>query len=296
MRVTSLTYTQILHWADAFHRRHRRWPTLYDGPVPGTVDVTWRRIDSALRLGLRGLLGGSSLSELLAAERGVRKSSSLPPLTLAQVLAWADSHRRRTGRWPVIDSGPIAEDPEETWRRIDSDLRLGLRKLPGDSSLAQLLARRRGARNSSRLPRLSVHQILIWADAHCRRTGRWPTDRTGDIPEARGETWGAVQAALQFGRRGLPGGDTLARLLARERGVRNSKDPPALRVAEILRWASAYQRRTGTRPSLRSGSIPEAPGETWAMIDRAMRKGQRGLPGGVSLFRLMQQAEARKEA
>jgi hypothetical protein len=290
-----LTYTQILRWADAFHQQQRRWPTLYDGPVPGTVDVTWRRIDSALRLGLRGLLNGSSLSQLLADERGVRKRSCLPPLTVGQILAWADGHQRRIGRWPAIDSGPIAEAPEETWRRIDSALRMGLRALPGGSSLAQLLARRRGARNHSRLPRLSVRQILIWADAHYRRTGAWPTYKNGDILEARGETWGAVQAALQMGRRGFPGGDTLARLLARERGVRNFKDPPMLHLEEILRWVIAYQRRSGGWPTTCAGPILEATGETWAMVDRALRKGKRGLAGGMSLFRLVQQTAAQKE-
>jgi hypothetical protein len=295
MRPTPLTFSQILHWADAFHRRHRRWPTSRDGPIPSTADATWRRIDSALRLGLRGLPGGSSLAQLLADERGVRKPGYLPPLTVQQILSWADSHRRRTGRWPTMESGPIAETPGETWRRIDSDLRLGLRKLPGGSSLAQLLARRRGARNSQGRPPLSVRQVLIWADAHHRRTGRWPTNDAGDIPEARGETWGAVQAALQRGRRGFPGGDTLPRLLARERGVPNTKDPPLLDITEIFRWAAAYHRRTGEWHTAESGPIPKAPGQTWSMVNRALVNGKRGLPGRTSLFQLLQQRSGSPE-
>jgi hypothetical protein len=36
---------------------------------------------------------------------------------------------------------------------------------------------------------------------------------------ALGQTWLALDSALRNGHRGLPGGDSLARLLARERGV-----------------------------------------------------------------------------
>ena len=43
--------------------------------------------------------------------------------------------------------------------------------------------------------------------------------RSGPISEAPGETWGAVDAALQKGSRGLPGGSSLALLLADKRGA-----------------------------------------------------------------------------
>jgi hypothetical protein len=60
-----------------------------------------------------------------------------------------------------------------------------------------------------------VEQILAWADAHNARTGSWPHARSGPIPEAPGEKWAKVHSALRDGHRGLPGGDTLARLLRR---------------------------------------------------------------------------------
>jgi hypothetical protein len=68
-------------------------------------------------------------------------------------------------------------------------------------------------------PALTVKQILTWADAHRARTGRWPSARSGRVDGGDGETWGAVNFALAKGFRGLPGGDTLARLLQRERGL-----------------------------------------------------------------------------
>jgi hypothetical protein len=36
-------------------------------------------------------------------------------LTVAQILARADRHRRRTGRWPGRDSGRVAGAAGETW-------------------------------------------------------------------------------------------------------------------------------------------------------------------------------------
>jgi hypothetical protein len=62
-------------------------------------------------------------------------------------------------------------------------------------------------------PPLTVEQILAWADAHQARTGHWPSSESGAIPETRSETWAKVHSALREGHRGLPGGDTLARLL-----------------------------------------------------------------------------------
>jgi hypothetical protein len=68
-------------------------------------------------------------------------------------------------------------------------------------------------------PALTVKQILAWADAHHGRTGQWPSARSGPVAGSEGETWDSVNAALVGGFRGLPGGESLARLLQRERGM-----------------------------------------------------------------------------
>jgi hypothetical protein len=64
-------------------------------------------------------------------------------------------------------------------------------------------------------PKLTVAQILRWADAHHERTGTWPAAGSGPVREAPGLTWLAVNGALSKGLRGLPGGDSLAQLLMR---------------------------------------------------------------------------------
>jgi hypothetical protein len=286
-RLPPLTEVEILAWADAHQTRTGSWPTADSGAIPNSSGEKWLSVDTALRLGLRGLPGGSSLAQLLAQHRGVRNRKDLPPLTEEAILAWADAHRARTGSWPHARSGPIAEAPGETWTAVDMALRHGLRGLPGDSSLALLLAERRAVRNAWGRPNLSSERILALVDAHHQRTGQWPNLESGAILEAPGETWVGIDQALKHGWRGLPGGSSLVELLAVERGVRNRVNLPHLNRKRILQWAVVFHRRTGAWPTAASGPIPEAPGDTWNMIDEALRYGRRGLRGGSSLARLL---------
>src|SRR5262249_41636936 len=100
-----LSVDPILQWADAHHARTGHWPRIESGPILESHGDTWVAINHALRQGTRGLPGGSSLAKLLNAERGVRYNVTAPPLTRKQILAWADSHRKRMGNWPTMESG-----------------------------------------------------------------------------------------------------------------------------------------------------------------------------------------------
>ena len=242
--------------------------------------------------GIRGLPGGSSLPRLLAARRGVRNRKSLPPLTVERILAWADAHRVRTGRWPRYQSGPIPEAPGETWNAVDSALRAGIRGLPGNSSLAQLLVEWRGVRHAHhppsfdrprdpglgrRLPR--EHRALANARLRPHRRGTRRDLDGGQLGAVQGDS--GTSGRIVVGPAPGPGA----------RG-RNHMDLPPLSVPEILRWAEAHRERHGTWPTLRSGPIPEAPGESWINVQAALDQGTRGLPGGSSLARLLAAARS----
>jgi hypothetical protein len=136
-------------------------------------------------------------------------------------------------------------------------------------------------------PPLSTELVLRWADAHRRRTGRWPTCDSGDVFGVPGQTWQAVNRALFVGSRGLPGGSSLARLLARHRGKRNKAAAPRLREEQILLWADRHYRRTGLWPTPASGPVAEAPGENWRALASALWAGNRGLHGGDTLRRFL---------
>ena len=106
-------------------------------------------------------------------------------LTIQRILAWADAHHGRTGKWPSQQTGPIDASPGETWIAVDTALRKGNRGLIGGSSLARLLAKKRGVRNRLAMPPLTIEQILVWADTHhaeqdngrLRAADLWKTSR-----------------------------------------------------------------------------------------------------------------------
>lgn len=284
-----LTERQILEWADVFQKVHGFMPYLDSGPIDGAPGDTWEKIDTALRNGFRGLPGGSSLSRLLRAERGI-DTHRRPLLTISGILAWADALHKACGVWPDYDSGPVAGAPGETWKHIDLALSEGTRGLPGGLSLAKLLAARRDVRNV--YARLSEEEIVGWAQAHIQRTGKRPHSRSGAVVEAPGEKWKALDAALTKGSRGLPGGSSIAKLLGAN-GIERVSTPKQpyrpLSIDQIVAWATAYARAHGVWPSANSGRIPEAPRETWAGINTALRVGNRGLPGGNSLQSLFEE-------
>lgn len=286
-RPPPLTVKRILSWADSFHAKTRRWPNKYCGWVEGSFEEKWSRIDGALAGGYRGLPGGSSLAQLLSEYRGVRNPRRLPKLTEHDILAWADKHHKRTGRWPNYASGPLVDSPGDSWLALDSVLRQGHRGLPGGSSLARLLAEWRGVRNLMALPRMTVRQILVWIDAFYDRIGDWPHYASGEIPEAPGETWLAVDSALRYGQRGMPGGSSLAKLLDERRDVRNIRDLPPLTLKQVLTWADLYHKQTERWPTQDSGLIAGGRGETWKGVQTCLQKGGRGLPGGASLARVL---------
>jgi hypothetical protein len=289
-RVTlRLTVLLILSWADDHFAHTGRWPCITTGFVLANRNEKWHRLDEALNRGYRGLPKGSSLAKLLRDKRGVRNPQLAPPLTQSQILKWARAHQQRTGAWPTQDSGDLPDVPAENWGHINMSLWAGRRGLPGGDSLAQLLARHVGRRNFKALPPLSIWRILQWADEHKRRTGEWPKESSGQVLGAAGERWSAIAHALGRGRRGLPGGSSLAVLLGEHRGKRNRAHPPLLQLERVLSWAKAHHKRTGRWPTALTGPIPEASGESWNAIDKALMRGRRGLPGGLTLAQLLRE-------
>jgi hypothetical protein len=123
------------------------------------------------------------------------------------------------------------------------------------------------------------------------RAGRWPSCTGKQVHGAPGETWVNVNQALTKGLRGLPGGDTLPRLLARERGRRHIHAQPRLTA-----WALAHRARTGRWPNAKSGPVEGAPGETWSAVREALRQGLRGLPRGSLPWLLARRFGARNPA
>ena len=69
------------------------------------------------------------------------------------------------------------------------------------------------------------------------------------------------------------------------RGLPADSSLPPVHPRQILAGAKAHKQRTGRWPHEKSGPVMEAPRETWAGVNAALREGLRGLPGGTTLFR-----------
>jgi hypothetical protein len=215
-----LTKRDIWRWAKAHYERTGKWPRRDSGPIIGGPDLSWSTVDRCLKKGGHGLSGDYSLSQLIKDHGGQQNlRRAVPNLTRRQVLDWADHHYQITGTWPDRDTGPVLASPRIAWGTIDKRLRNGGLDLPGGSSLTQLLREARGVWDRRGKPRLTYKRILQWSDAHYNRYGRWPVTLSGELHNAPGEDWAAIDVALRDGRRGLPGGYSLARLLHDHRKV-----------------------------------------------------------------------------
>src|SRR5262249_40977985 len=160
---------------------------------------------------------------------------AVPALSVDQIVAGADAFNERTGEWPKQKHWPevIPASGGETWGNVIQAIAKGLRSFPGRGTLFDLLAKHRGVRNVGHLPPLTPMQILMWVDAYYAAHGEWPTCRCPQqaIPDTGGERWFNVDQALRKGLRGLPGGSSLPRLLAKHRNVPNLKKRIAARMS-----------------------------------------------------------------
>ncbi|MCH7700475.1 MAG: hypothetical protein IID37_02190 [Planctomycetes bacterium] len=161
--------------------------------------------------------------------------------------------------------------------------------MEGGTSRPKLLADKRGRRNLQDLIPLTESLILRWATAHRKRTGNWPTVDSGVIPDAPNpqETWRRVENAMAKGRRGMPGGSSIAKLLLEHRKKRHLHRQPRLTIKQILIWIDAHYWRTQKCPRSHDGLIYGTQQEKWRNIDNGLRYGLRGLKDGSSIARLI---------
>jgi hypothetical protein len=153
-RKPPLTVPLILEWADAHQARTGTWPRKTSASVKvGYLGDNWLKIDNALKLGQRGLKGGSTLAHLLVEARRLQPALSAP-LAEETVLAWAARHYAETGRWPTEESSAVPGEKGENLKNIGMALRQGLRGLPGGSRLARLLEKGAAARSERDLEQL----------------------------------------------------------------------------------------------------------------------------------------------
>jgi hypothetical protein len=168
------------------------------------------------------------------------------------------------------------------------------KKLQIRNSTAEFLIFTRQSGENSIEVRVAKETVWLsqkrWVQSYVSRHGKYPEQLSGTIEEAPQETWGGVDSALVGGYRGLPAGSSLAKL--RQSLVADGKLPdleaPQYSIETIAGWLRAHGARHGEYPSVRSGTVEDAPNETWIKVHHALRRGHRGLPGGTTLAKFKQ--------
>ena len=187
--------------------KHGRWPSSSSGSIDGSND-TWNAVDNALRRGIRGLPGNSSLPKLLGRQKR-------PPLTKEWIVEQAIIHHEATGKWPSRNSGPLLGIADESWLHIDNALRNRSRGLTDSTTLSRFLESHGLKRRP--LP-LTTSWIAEQAIAFHKRNGEWPKTNSGKVCESVEDTWSIVNQALRKGSRGLPGGSSLKQFVSKLKG------------------------------------------------------------------------------
>lgn len=147
-----LTESHIWKAAQNWFTQEYQWPSQHTvGEIPELPGYNWNSINSALRVGGRGLPRGSSLSKLLTSH-GATNRGSKSNLTEDHIWEAAQAWYTRTGRWPSNSTkGKIPKLPGYNWNAIGHLLYVGGRGLLGKSSLSKLLlSRGSNHRGSSR--------------------------------------------------------------------------------------------------------------------------------------------------
>lgn len=260
--------------------------------------------DDSARAGLSGVPAATLPRPALRA----RTNTSIKPLLSAQQIEqWLKTFRAKEGRWPQLSDKHVwaGETPawmlvsDETWSGIDTALHRGSRGLEAFKGQTLLQFRRSLGLNDH----LTEDQLRIWILAYQEKMGRWPArdardvwmrDTAGEWHLVPNETWGALDDALRYGRRGLEAwrGSTLAGFRKRLGLDR------ALTEDRIVEWMRLFHDKEGRYPTARdrtvwildatTGGWRALPSETWAAISSALHQGGRGLKAlkGCTLWQL----------
>ena len=305
----------IKHAAIAHHAKTGEWPKqhsgeIFDDPLQGN---TWRAVYLAIQRRSRGLGQANLPDEVkglasLLEWQGLTVSlfSETRNLTVDDITALAKAHHQRTGKWPVQSSGEILDGPLkcDKWGNIDAAIKRRQRGLdqgglPDEVKGLISLLEWQGLTIShlSKTKVLSVKDIVVTAKAHHQKTGKWPTEHSGEIKvgKLKGDKWVNISAAISARGRGLAqtklpySVKTIGSFLEWQGlKVTHLSKTKILKVTDIITAAKAHRAQAGEWPHTSSGDIKVAPlkGDRWASICAAIRQrgrslDQAGLPDEV---------------
>jgi len=236
-------------------------PNRDSGPLANFPDITWEMIDDAFLA-----KGGKAKISL---ERLLIDAGLAAPITSNQIFESALLHMVENDcSWPSAQTGgTVINMPEKTWHDISNlFLRGDLEEYPAEYSIPLFI------KDKVR------EQAVKFLDQH----GRLPTNEDGPIPDYEFVTLGMINDAF------LNGGASKISLegVFVETGLLE-KD---LDYNEDIIWNMMLEYLGNSKPPVfptpHSKDACPIEGETWQMLNHYLEKGQKGLPGKSSLFKL----------
>lgn len=247
-------------------------------PVPGLPGHSWSSLGAALERGSYGLPGGSSLSKIADSIYLDRVKISLTEELIVESIK---VYLEQTGNLPHSHNKDFVPNLlNYNWVTIDAALKFGRYGLPGNSSLAILLNT-----HFSEQKALTEENIVKSMVIYHEQTGKWPTSITsGKAPGLGDHTWGSLNSSLKRGSHGLSvSGSSIPKLLNKYLSERKN-------LTEDLIWevAQEWLKQTGKWPNIGVvGKINHLKNMTWALVNKSLKEGLHGLPGGSSLLKLL---------
>jgi hypothetical protein len=142
-------------------------------------------------------------------------------------------------------------------------------------------------------PNLTKEIIINWVRSYIDKHKRKPYKSDGIVEFAEGEfkgiIWNSINSALNRGNRGLPGNSSLSDLIEENFDIKNPKNAPQLSENSICDLIQTFIDLYERKPQSTDENVPGIEGLSWANIDRRLREGSYGLPGGSSLAQLIRE-------
>jgi hypothetical protein len=278
-----LTVGMVRDAIRAFHAQHGRFPVVgRDGVSP--LGITWTTLSLHLTDGRRGLPGGSTLAKEIEAVR--REMGLKPPEpTRELVLKAIEEYRDETGGYPIQQTRGEIPTLGMSWMVLAKRLRAGL--LGGGVTLVGLIEEvrtHRGELAPGKKPKLTLAMVHEAIRAFYREHGRRPTTLKDERPCRLGLAWRTLNNAIKLGQRGLPGGTTLLEECEVALGPAAFGVKPTLTIEAVHEAIRAFYREHGERPMTKT-QLPCGLGIAWSTLQNCLAHGERGLPGGSSLYR-----------
>lgn len=315
----TLTHEKIIETGWAIYRAIGKRMTNKDlfpilhGPLAGT-GLNAHKIDAALLKGRHSLKGGEHLTGLLTAAkipkvrtRRTSRPSYVPrfkdnyrgTLNHKKIINTCWAYYEATGqRLTERDTDPIVHGDLAgtglTGCAVDGALRHGFHGLPGKQTLAEL-------QSSAGIPGGCYTGFLTYLDivhtdwVFFQKTGKH-ISRADISPIEEGSLAGtgltgcAIDNALRRGLNGLPGGESIGKIVSQaEIGALKITHKKIIMSAwEIFRKTSRRMTRADMQP-VTLGPL-QGTGLTPFAINEALQYGRYGLPGGESLSQILNAA------